>query len=213
MQNWPYRSARYRGFDVVAVGSSLGGPAALSLILASLPRDFPAAIVVAQHVSAVTGPSLVPQLHCRSSLPVSLAQNSQRLCPGHVYCAPFDHHLVIGPDRRIQLTRTRKVKFCRPAAEPLFASVAGTYRERALGLVLTGCNSDGSLGAQALKWMGGRVMVQDPKTARAPGMPQAAIATGAVDYVVPLDRIAAALIALVMVPGISDYLRVEPVAA
>ena len=98
-------------------------------------------------------------------------------------------------DRKLQLLDAPRVKFCRPAAEPLFASVAGTYRERALGVVLTGCNTDGSLGVQTIKWMGGRVLVQDPATARHTSMPRYAIATGLADDILAPADMPGALIA------------------
>ena len=213
MQNCPSPAAVYSGFDVIVVASSLGGPAALARILSVVPADFPAGIVVAQHVSAISSPCVIQHLNRASTLPVSTATDDEPIAPGRVYLAPPDHHLLITLGRRLSLTRGPKVKFCRPAAEPLFATAAGTYRERTLGLVLTGCNTDGAVGAQTIKWMGGRVLVQDPLSARAPAMPKAAIAAGAVDYVLPLEKIADALIALVMVRGVAEYLRVVPTAA
>lgn len=208
MQNCLSPTGSYSRFDIVAVAASLGGPTALARILTDIPPDFPASIVVAQHVSPITAPAVVAHLGEVASVPVAVAQHGEPLQGGRVYVAPADQHLLVAADRRLYLTRDPKVKFCRPAAEPLFASVAGTYRERALGLVLTGCNTDGALGAQTIKWMGGRVLVQDPRDARAAGMPRAAIATGVVDYVIPLENIAAALVALVMVRGIAEYLKV-----
>lgn len=206
-------SGDYCRFDVIAVAASLGGPAALSRILELLPADFPAAVLVAQHLSEKSAPIIIRHLAQHSALPISEASSGAQILPGRAYIAPPDQHLTVTADRRLQLARTPRVKFCRPAAEPLFASVAGTYRERALGVVLTGCNTDGAIGSQTIKWMGGCVMAQDPLQARAPGMPRAAIATGAVDYVVPLDKIPAALVALVMVRGVAEYLRVSPTAA
>jgi two-component system, chemotaxis family, protein-glutamate methylesterase/glutaminase len=213
MQNCPYSASGYNGFDLIVVAASLGGPAALARVLGELPPDFPAAIAVAQHVSVISAPGVVQHLSQASALPVTVAQHGEPIVPGQVYVAPADQHLLITPDRRLCLAHTPKVKFCRPAAEPLFATAAGTYRQRALGLVLTGCNTDGAVGAQTINWMGGRVVAQDPSTARAGGMPRAAIASGAVDYVVPLDKIAAALVALVMVRGVAEYLKVVPTAA
>jgi two-component system chemotaxis response regulator CheB len=203
----------YCRFDVVAVAASLGGPAALGAILGALPPDFPAALLVAQHLSEKSAPIIVHHLERHSTLPVSLAHAGEQISSGRVYVAPPDQHLTVSADRCLHLARGPRVKFCRPAAEPLFASVAGTYRERSLGLVLTGCNTDGAIGVQTIKWMGGRVVVQDPADARAAGMPRAAIATGAVDYVVPLERIFAALVALVMAPGVAEYLKVVPPTA
>jgi two-component system chemotaxis response regulator CheB len=168
---------------------------------------------VVQHLSATSGPLVLAHLRRESALPLAFAEEGELLRPARVYLAPPDRHILLDADRRIRLSRLPRVKFCRPAAEPLFVCAAGSYRERALGLVLTGCNTDGALGVQTIKWMSGCVLAQDPATARAAGMPTAAIATGAVDYVIPLERIPAALIALVMAPGVADYLRVCPAAA
>jgi two-component system chemotaxis response regulator CheB len=205
--------AGHSSFDVLAVAASLGGPAALGSILSRLPLEFPASVLVVQHLSMRSAPLIIDQMRRSSALPITIAVDGDLPLPGHVYLAPPEHHLVVGNDRRLSLNRQPRVKFCRPAAEPLFASVAGTYRERALGLVLTGCNTDGAMGVQALKWMGGRVLVQDPATARAAGMPRAAIATGLADYVIPLELIPAALVALVMAPGVAEYLKVWSAAA
>jgi two-component system, chemotaxis family, protein-glutamate methylesterase/glutaminase len=214
MQNClPSPHGTHCSFDLIAVAASLGGPAAVASILARLPVEFPASVLVVQHVTVRSAPLIIDQIRRSSALPVAVAAAGDLPLPGHVYIAPPEYHLVVDNDRRLSLNRQPRVKFCRPAAEPLFASVAGTYRERALGLVLTGCNTDGAMGVQALKWMGGRVLVQDPATARAPGMPRAAIATDLPDYVVPLEIIPAALVALVMAPGAAEYLKVWPAAA
>src|SRR3954470_4172569 len=205
--------ASHCSFDLIAVAASLGGPQALSSILSRLPLEFPASVLVVQHISLRSAPLILEQVGRASALPVPVAAAGELPLPGHVYIAPPEYHLMVDSDRRLSLNRQPRVKFCRPAAEPLFASVAGTYRERALGLVLTGCNTDGAMGVQTLKWMGGRVLVQDPATARASGMPLAAIATGLADYVIPLELIPAALVALVMAPGVADYLKVWPAVA
>jgi len=186
---------------------------ALGFVLGQLPPEFPAPILVVQHLSERSVYLILEHLAQRSKLPVSIAVSGEPLAPGRVYLAPPDRHLLVAAGDRLQLLDGPRVKFCRPAAEPLFTSVAGTYRERALGLVLSGCNTDGAAGTQAIKWMGGRVLAQDPATARAAGMPRAAIATGLVDHVVPLDRIPHALVALTMAPGVAEYLKVSAAAA
>ena len=205
-------SPRFAAFDAVAIAASLGGPEALSLLLARLPPDFPAAIFIAQHMGA-GGEWLVSRLSRLSALPVHLANDGEPIIRGRVYLAPPDRHLLVAPTRRVIVNQEPKVKFCRPAAEPLFTSVAALYRDRALGVVLTGCNTDGSVGVQSIKWLGGRVLVQDPATCTAVGMPQSAIRTGAVDFVLPLEKIASALVGLVMVRGLADYLKVSRRAA
>jgi two-component system, chemotaxis family, protein-glutamate methylesterase/glutaminase len=213
MQNCPYRGpSGFAAFDAVAIATSLGGPPALCTLLGALPADFPAALLVVQHLGR-SGDVLQRRLAEVSPLPVLFAEHGRPIEPGKVYLAPPDHHFLVGADRRAIINHEAKVKFCRPAAEVLFTSVSALYRERALGVILTGCNTDGSMGAQTIRWMGGRVLAQDPSTCRAPGMPLAAIRTGAVDFVLPVPKIAAALVSLVMVPGVADYLQVKRSAA
>ena len=201
----------YAGFDVVVIGASLGGTDALKTLLGGLPASFPAAILIAQHVHPA-GRAPTEFLASHSTLPVRTARDGDDVQAGHVFVASPDHHLLVDASRRLKLCRTPRVKFSRPAIEMLFVSAASVYRERAIGVVLTGCNTDGAVGTQVLKWLGGRVLAQDPATARAPGMPRAAIATGQVDFVIPLNRMAAALVTLVMVPGAADFFRVYPAA-
>ena len=202
---------RFAAFDVVVIAASLGGVNALKCVLGGLPTNFPAAILIAQHLNPYGRPVhgwLAP--FCKLAVVTGTAGDAVR--PETVVLAPPDRHMLIGPDHRLVIERSPRVKFCRPSAEPLFVSAASSYRERALGVVLTGCNSDGALGTYVLKCLGGRVLVQDPASAQAGGMPRAAIGTGHVDFVVPLEQIAAALVALVMVPGAAELFRVYPAA-
>jgi two-component system chemotaxis response regulator CheB len=105
------------------------------------------------------------------------------------------------------------VKACRPAGDPLMVSAATSYGDRTLGVVMTGLNTDGAAGAQAIKWSGGMVLAQDQATCRAVGMPRAAIATGCVDLVLPLEALGPAIVALVMAPGAATVFRVPIQAA
>jgi two-component system chemotaxis response regulator CheB len=114
-----------------------------------------------------------------------------------VLIAPPDRHMLATEDHRISLTRSALVHYVRPSADLLFESVAGSYRDRAIAVVLTGTGSDGAQGVRAVKATGGTAIVQDPKTAAFGGMPDAAVRTGVVDFVLPLDEIASALVRLV----------------
>jgi len=133
----------------------------------------------------------------RTSLRVKQAEEGDRLAPGTVAIAPPDRHLLVNPDGTLSLSQSELVHFVRPSADLLFESVAASYRERAIAVVLTGTGSDGAMGVQAIKKMGGRVIVQDERTAEFFGMPTAAIHTGQVDQILPLDEIAPAIITLV----------------
>jgi len=199
-------------FDLVVIGTSLGGIQALQHTLGALPLDFPARIAVVQHLGQRS--SALPEVLARSSaLQVVWGRHGARLEPGTVHLAPSGCHMLVTPDGTLELLCAPAVKFCRPAVDPLFVSAAASYRERTLGVVLTGCNTDGAAGVQAIKWCGGMVLAQDPATARAAGMPRAAIDTRCVDLVLPLRLIPAALIATVMAPGAGDFLRVPLHAA
>ncbi|MGN6390980.1 MAG: chemotaxis protein CheB [Gemmatimonadales bacterium] len=203
----------YSAFDVVALAASSGGIAALPQVLRSLPPDFPSVVTLVQHVGAAS-PGLVPNILARDSgIPVAHALDREPLKPGRVYVAPPDRHLFITRDRCVMLTRSTRVRFCRPAADPLFVSAAGTWGSRCLGVVLTGASNDGAAGVQAIKWAGGMSIAQDPNSAAATSMPRAAIATGCVDLVLPLHSIGPAIVALVMARGAADFLRVPLRAA
>lgn len=122
-------------------------------------------------------------------------EDGELLRPGTVFVAPADRQAAVEPGGRIMLGRVRR---CR--ADDLFASLARVFGERAIGVVLTGRLDDGTAGAQAIKARGGWVLAQDRRTSEQFGMPSAAISTGCVDWVLPLDRIGHALVSLVMWP-------------
>jgi two-component system chemotaxis response regulator CheB len=191
----------------------LGGIEALPQVFAALPADFPAAVTLCQHLSPRSPLTLGRVLGRRSRLPVSYAVDGEPLLGGRIYVAPPDQHLMVSRDRRAVLSHSRKVKCCRPAGDPLLVSAAAAYGERTLGVIMTGLNTDGSAGAQAIKWTGGMVLAQDQATCRAAQMPRAAIATGCVDLVLPLESLGPAIVALVMAPGAATYLRVPIRAA
>lgn len=187
-------------FDLVAFAASAGGLKALSQVLAALPAAFPAATVVVQHLDPNHKSLMVDILSRRIVLPVQQAQQDDRLCPGIVYLAPPNYHTLVNPDGTLTLTQSALVHFVRPSADRLFDSVAASYGNRAIAVVLTGTGEDGAMGIQAIKQHGGFVMAQDEATAEFFGMPGAAIKTGMVDLVLPLDEISVRLCALVMQP-------------
>ncbi|MFO5494756.1 MAG: chemotaxis protein CheB, partial [Cuspidothrix sp.] len=144
-------------------------------------------------------PSLMAEiLSRRTALKVIQGENGDKLIPGTVYIAPPNNHLLVNTDGKISLSQSEMVHFLRPSADLLFESVAASYKERAIAVVLTGTGNDGAMGVEAIKKMGGTVIVQDQKTAEFPGMPSAAIKTGNVDFILPLPEISSALQTLVM---------------
>ncbi len=185
------------GFEIVALASSAGGLKALTEVLGGLPADFPAALVVVQHLAPRHRSLMAEILGRRSPLAVRQATDTDRLRPGCVFIAPPDRHLLVNADGSLSLTRTELVHFSRPSADLLLESVAAGYRSRAIGVILSGSGMDGAMGAKAIKKTGGTLIVQDPATAEFSGMPGAAQATGLADFILPLEEIAGALRTLV----------------
>jgi two-component system chemotaxis response regulator CheB len=188
-------------FDIVAFAASAGGVNALMKVLEDLPADFPAAVVIVQHLDP-RHRSLMADImsrHCK--LRVKQAVAGEAIEVGTVYIAPPNRHLLVSPDKTLSLTESQLVHFVRPSADLLLESVATTYRERAIAVVLTGTGSDGAMGVTAVKDVGGTVLAQDPESAEFPGMPHAAVATGCVDFALPLEEIAGALVELVKEDG------------
>lgn len=176
---------------IVAIGCSLGGYNALNVILRALPRDYPLPVAIVQH-RGVDVDLLAPALQELSALPVREAEDKEPIVPGCVYVAPADYHLLIDAGR-FALSTDAKVLSARPSIDMLFESAADAYQERVIAVVLTGASKDGAAGAARVKKKGGIVVVQDPATAEARLMPQAAVQACAVDRVLNLNGIASFL--------------------
>jgi two-component system chemotaxis response regulator CheB len=184
-------------FGIVAMAASAGGLTAISEVLAALPADFPVAIVVVQHLDPRFRSRMADILTRRTGMQVKQAEAGEKLSKGTVYIAPPDNHLLVDAEGKIVLTHTELVHFLRPSADLLFESVAASYKERAIGVVLSGTGSDGALGVTAIKAVGGAVIAENYKSAEFSGMPQAAFNTGKVDFVLPVKEIGPKLIDLV----------------
>jgi two-component system chemotaxis response regulator CheB len=185
-------------FDVVAIAASAGGLNAINVVLSNLPAMFPATIVVVQHLDPRHRSLMAEILARNTSLRVKQAEDGETMQASTVYIAPPDRHLLVNSDSTLALSQSELVHFVRPSADLLFESVAANHKERAIAVVLTGTGSDGSMGVQAIKKMGGTVICQDFNTAEFTGMPLAAMQTKCSDFSLPLDEIAAALVTLVM---------------
>ncbi len=184
-------------FDVVSIAASAGGLAAISKVLADLPADFPAAITIVQHLDPRHRSLMADILSRRSPLKVKQAEEGDILSPSTVYIASPDRHLLVNPDGTLSLSQSKLVHFLRPSADLLFESVAASYKDRAISVVLTGTGNDGVMGVQAIKKMGGTVIAQDEKSSQFFGMPGGAINTGDVDFILPIEEIAHAIVSLV----------------
>lgn len=184
-------------YDVVALAASAGGLNALTEVLSNLPVNFPAAVLVVQHIEPHRKSLLADILSRKSPMPVQQAEDGVRMEPGIVYIAPPDHHMEVEQDGRLHLNQDARVNFSRPAIDPLIESMAAIYQDRIIVVILTGMGSDGSRGISAVKAYGGEVIVQDLESSKFTGMPDAAIRTGNVDLVLPLDAISSAIVSLV----------------
>lgn len=185
-----------RNIKAVVIGCSAGGLDALRVLLGAFPAGLGVAVIVVAHTSA-NGDYLLPQLLagiCR--LPVNEAKEREPVLSGRVYLAPPNYHLLIEPDLCFALSVDERVCFVRPAIDVLFRSAADAYRRDLVGVILTGANSDGAQGIKAVKEAGGHTLAQEPSDAYADTMPKAAIATGAVDWILPLDLLAERIIQL-----------------
>jgi len=183
--------------DVVVIGVSTGGPPAVQKILSSLPKDFPAGIVIAQHMpKAFTGP-FAKRLNGVSQLKVKEAETGDRLLPGHAFVAPGGSHLIVDQKvSRIDLVVTPEPKeaLYKPSANVLVSSVAKNLGRRALGVILTGMGNDGRDGIRELKSKGGRAIAQSDSSCVVYGMPKAIVDDGLADEIVDIDDMANAII-------------------
>jgi two-component system chemotaxis response regulator CheB len=181
---------------VVLIAASADGIAATSQIIRALPHDFPAAVVIVQHRPPFRPSLLTDLLAARTTLAVTDAMTGQRLRAGTIYLAKPDRHLMFSETGTFRYIDGTRIRFLRSSANPLFESAARIFGSNAVAVVLTGSGMDATDGVQAVKTRGGIVIAQDPATATHPSMPTAAIRTGVVDYVLPIEQIAPTLIRL-----------------
>lgn len=179
---------------VVALVGSAGGIGPMETVLAQLPADFPAAVVVVLHLTAHHPSYLASILGRCTALAVKEAEEGDVLRPGTVYVAAPDAHLLVTGDGTLRLERSPLVHHVRPSADSLLLSLAESYDGRCVAVVLSGTGSDGAAGAAAVKRAGGTVLVQDEASSDHFGMPSGAILAGEVDGVLAPEGIAAAVI-------------------
>ena len=182
---------------VVALATSTGGPAALHQLLSALPAEFPVPMLVVQHITPGFIAGLADWLNKITSLRIKVAEDGEPLVPSTVYFAPDDRHLGVTPERAVTLTRTPPLGGFRPSGSFLFEAVAQVYGPATVAVILTGMGDDGVEGLRAVRRAGGRVLAQDEKSCVVFGMPGAAVATGLVDQILPLEEIPRRLVELV----------------
>lgn len=192
----PARSSQFTThnspFPTVVIGASTGGPRVLRQVLAGLPRDFPAAVVVVQHIAQGFSGGMAEWLAESVSLPVTLAAEGEALCPGKVFVAPDRFDLLLQPSGAIHLSGL-PLLLQRPAIDIAMQSVAAVFHAATVGVLLTGMGRDGAVGMQAIRRAGGLTIAQDEASCAIFGMPRAAIELGAAELVLPPHRIAETL--------------------
>jgi two-component system chemotaxis response regulator CheB len=184
-----------RAFELIVIGCSLGGMRALQVVLSALPATFTVPVAVVQHRHRASNEGLPSYLRRSSNLPVIDVDDKQWIKPGTVYLAPADYHLLVEKGM-FSLSVDDRVAYSRPSVDVLFESAADAYGDKVIGVVMTGSNQDGAEGARRIKARDGFLVVQDPATAEAPSMPQAAITATRVDRILPLERIGPFLVEL-----------------
>jgi two-component system chemotaxis response regulator CheB len=179
--------------DAVVIGASAGGVQALSVLLPALPSSLRAAVFIVVHLPR-DKPSVLPEIfQAKCVLPVCEAEDKLPIVPGNVYLAPANYHMLVDQGPQVALSADDPVHHSRPSIDVLFESAADVYKDRLLGIILTGANQDGAIGLACVKDAGGMTIVQDPETAQAPLMVRSALALRPADFVLPLEKIAALL--------------------
>ena len=184
---------------LVVIASSTGGPKALSYIIPRLPGDLRAGILVVQHMPEGFTRPFAERLDKLSKLTVKEAEEGEKIASSVVYIAPSGYHMKIGEEWIIHLTKDAPMHGVRPAADITMLSAASVSGKSTIGVVLTGMGKDGSMGVREIKARGGMVIAQDKKTSVIFGMPKAAINTGCVDEVLPLEDIPEGIVNMVAV--------------
>ncbi|MEU8609928.1 chemotaxis protein CheB [Actinoplanes sp. NPDC048791] len=185
--------------DVIAVGASAGGVESLRALVAGLPPDLPASVLVVLHLPR-DAPSALPSILNRSGpLPAASVVEGEHIRPGHIYVAPIDHHLLL-LDGHLRLSHGPAENGHRPAVDPLFRSVARTAGPRGIGVVLSGSRDDGAAGLASIVARGGTAVVQDPAEALYSSMPLAALAQAPTEHVAPAAKLGGLLAELTAMP-------------
>ena len=176
-------------YEAIVIGVSSGGMNALKIISSTLPAHFNLPIIIVQHLSAHSDSHWIKLLNEKSHLNVKEADEKEKIEKGNIYIAPPNYHLLIEKDKTFSLTIDERVNFARPSIDVLFESAAEAYKNKLIGIVLTGSNSDGTKGIKRIKDCGGLAIIQDPNTADSEYMPKSAIAAIEPDYIVSLEEI------------------------
>ncbi|MDP8209555.1 MAG: chemotaxis protein CheB [Candidatus Stygibacter australis] len=185
-----------KSYKAIVIGVSAGGMKALIKIFSFLPADFSLPILVTQHLAPSEDSYLANLLNKISQLSVKEAIDKEKIKPGIIYLAPPNYHLLVERKKTISLSIDEKVNYSRPSIDVLFESAANAWGDKLIGIILTGSNSDGTMGMKKIKESGGFTIAEEPSTAEFSVMPKSAIDIGVIDEVLPLEQIGELIIKL-----------------
>lgn len=178
-----------QAYDAIVIGTSAGGLYVLTRILKSLPADYPIPVIIVQHRSRDERNLLEEVLQQRCSIRIKQVDEKEMIQRGFVYFAPPDYHLLIEHDGTFSLSFDPPVNYSRPSIDVLFETAAEVFKNKLLGIILTGANKDGSKGIKKISLQGGTTIAQQPETADYPEMPRSAINTGYVKHILAPEAI------------------------
>jgi len=181
-------------YEAIVIGVSSGGMNAMKVMFSLLPKEFNTPIIIVQHISSQSENLWIRLLNDKSNIYIKEADEKESIEQGKVYIAPPNYHLLIERDKTFSLTVDERVNFARPSIDVLFESAAEAYKNKLIGVILTGSNNDGTNGLKRIKEYGGLTIVQDPATAESSYMPASAIAVVQMDYILTLENIIKLLI-------------------
>jgi two-component system chemotaxis response regulator CheB len=202
----PLRDSRTAPVEVLAIGTSTGGPNALAELFRGLPADFPVPMLIVQHMPPMFTRLLAERLSAQFVIPVEEGQSGTLLAPGRAWIAPGDHHMGLtrdGGEVRLLVHQDPPENSCRPAVDVLLRSVARIFGPRSLTVILTGMGEDGLRGCQAIQEAGGQILAQDEASSVVWGMPGQIARTGLADRVVPLSMMADEILRRVFPDGLA----------
>lgn len=176
-------------YKAIVIGASSGGMNALKKIVMALPPNFDMPVIIIQHIGAGSDSYWIDLLDDICKLKVKEADEKEKIKKGTVYVAPPNYHLLVETDETFSLTIDQRVNYARPSIDVLFESAAHVYKDKLIGIILTGSNSDGALGMKKIKDLGGLTISEDPKTAESAFMPASAIEITKIDHILPMEKI------------------------
>lgn len=181
-------------YEAIVIGVSSGGMNAMKIMFSLLPAGFSIPLIIVQHLGARSGNDWIRLFDDKCRLKLKEADEKEHIESGTVYFAPANYHLLIEKNKTFSLTVDERVNFARPAIDVLFESAAEAYKDRLIGIILTGANNDGAKGLARIKELGGLTIAQDPETAESSYMPAAAIELMQPDHILSLENITGLLL-------------------